>query len=184
MKLIFIYGLPASGKLTVARELASATGYRLFHNHLVVDCLLSVFDFGSSPFVQLREEIWLSVIEQACRSRLPGLIFTFAPERTVRPRFVKEAIGVVSRAGGEVDFVELMCPLNELKIRMGHESRQKYGKLTSVPLFEKLHAEGSFDSSYMPEARLRLDTSLCAPGRVALQIAKTLGLATPTPPSA
>jgi hypothetical protein len=184
MKLILIYGLPASGKLTVARELASATGYKLFHNHLVLNCLLSVFDFGSLPFVQLREEIWLSVIDQACRNGLPGLIFTFAPERTVRPQFVREAIEVVSRRGGEIVFVELVCPLNELKIRIGHTSRQKYGKLTSLSLFEKLHAEGSFDSSYMPEPHLRLDTSLCVPARAALQIVRTLGLATPAPPSA
>lgn len=34
MRLIFIYGLPATGKLTVAQELAKRTGYKLFHNHL------------------------------------------------------------------------------------------------------------------------------------------------------
>jgi cytidylate kinase len=67
MKLIFIYGLPATGKLTVAQELASLTGYKFFHNHLAVDLLLSIFEFGSSSFVQLREEIWLSVFDQACR---------------------------------------------------------------------------------------------------------------------
>ena len=80
MKLIFIYGLPATGKLTVAMELAAMTGFRLFHNHLVVDLLLSVFDFGSPPFVELREDIWLSVFDQACRNQVPGLIFTSPPK--------------------------------------------------------------------------------------------------------
>jgi len=42
MKLVFIYGPPASGKLTVARELATLTGYRLFHNHLIVDAVAAV----------------------------------------------------------------------------------------------------------------------------------------------
>ena len=69
MKLIFIYGMPATGKLTVARELANMTGLKLFHNHLVVDLLLSTFEFGSEPFVELREEIWLSVFRQACRKQ-------------------------------------------------------------------------------------------------------------------
>jgi hypothetical protein len=115
MKLIFIYGLPATGKLTVAVELAAMTGYKLFHNHLVVDLLLSVFDFGSPPFVELREDIWLSVFEQACRGRLPGLIFTFAPEGTVRSGFIAEVKSTVAREGGEVDFVELVCPLAELR---------------------------------------------------------------------
>ena len=114
MKLIFIYGLPASGKLTIAHELASITGYKLFHNHLVVDLLLSVFEFGNPEFVALREELWLSVFEQAALSKLPGLIFTFAPEATVRPSFMEELVRRVAAVGGEVDFVELTCPLDEL----------------------------------------------------------------------
>lgn len=40
MKLVFIYGMPAAGKLTVAKELAGLSGYKLFHNHQVVDLLL------------------------------------------------------------------------------------------------------------------------------------------------
>jgi hypothetical protein len=182
MKLIFIYGLPATGKLTVAHELACMTGFKLFHNHLVVDCLLSVFEFGSEAFVQLREETWLSIFERACRSQLPGLIFTFAPERTVRPQFIRDASEVVCREGGEIDFIELVCPIEELKIRIDSPSRQRHQKLTSRTLFEQLHADGVFDSSYMPEPRLRLDTSLCTPGHAALQIARSLALAEPSHP--
>ena len=88
MKLIFMYGPPASGKLTVARELAALTGYRLFHNHLVVDALGAVFEFGSEPFVELRERIWLDILEKAARSGIDGVIFTFAPERSVGQEFV------------------------------------------------------------------------------------------------
>jgi len=169
MKLIFIYGLPASGKLTVAQELVAITGYKLFHNHLVVDLLLSVFDFGSPEFVALREE-------QACRSSLPGLIFTFAPEATVRPGFINKMLSTVEAAGGEVDFIELTCPLAELKRRMGSLSRLQYKKLTSVPLFEELHGEGSFEASYMPKPKLSIDTSVSIPARAALQIARALDL--------
>jgi hypothetical protein len=176
MKLIFIYGLPASGKLTVAQELVAITGYKLFHNHLVVDLLLSVFEFGSQEFVALREEIWLSIFDRACRSELPGLIFTFAPESTVRPDFIGKAIDTVAAAGGEVDFIELTCPLPELKRRMGGLSRLQYKKLTSVPLFEQLQEEGSFEADYMPKPKLSIDTSLVTPARAALQIARTLGL--------
>jgi hypothetical protein len=43
VQFIFIYGQLASGKLTVARELAARTGVALFHNHLVVDAVGSVF---------------------------------------------------------------------------------------------------------------------------------------------
>ena len=71
MKLIVLFGMPATGKLTVGQELAALTGFKLFHNHLVVDLLLSVFEFGSPGFVELREKIWLSVVRAACREGLP-----------------------------------------------------------------------------------------------------------------
>ncbi len=178
MRLIFIYGLPATGKLTVAQELASLTGYKLFHNHLAVDLLLSVFDFGSQPFVQLREQIWLSVIEQAGQSNLPGLIFTFAPERTVRPHFIHDLKKVIERVGSEVDFIQLVCPLPELKKRLDSPTRLQYQKLTSQALFEQLHADGAFEDSHMPKPRLTLDTSLCTPAQATAKIIENLGLKT------
>jgi hypothetical protein len=176
MRLIFIYGLPAAGKLTVAQELVAITGYKLFHNHQVVDLLQTVFEFGSPEFVALREEMWLSVFDQAARSGLSGMIFTFAPESTVRPQFISKVESTIAAAGGEVDFIELICPLPELKRRMGALSRLQYKKLTSVELFDELYEEGSFDASYMPKPKLSIDTSQNTPARAALMIARALDL--------
>ena len=176
MRLVFIYGLPATGKFTVAQELSKLTQYKLFHNHLVVDLLLSTFEFGSQPFVELREEIWLSVFAQACRSQLKGLIFTFNPETTVRPAFVEETINTVRGNGGQIDFIELTCPLDELKRRIDSPSRLEYRKLSSLSLFEKLQASGEFDTSHMPEPKLTIDTSLYNPAESAIKISAALNL--------
>jgi hypothetical protein len=176
MRLIFLYGMPATGKLTVAQELAKLSGYKLFHNHLVVDLLLSTFEFGSTPFVELREQIWLSVFDQACRSRLEGMIFTFNPETSVRPGFVAQTIETVSAGGGEVIFVELVCPLEELKQRIGSPSRLNYRKLSSLSLFETLQAAGEFDTAHMPPPALTIDTSRNSPLEAATQICDTLHL--------
>ena len=176
MRLIFIYGMPASGKLTVAQELKIITGFPVFHNHLVVDLLTSMFEFGSEPFVALREQMWLAVFEQAARAGLPGLIFTFAPEGTVRPGFIEAAVETVENAGGTVDFVELVCPVEEIKRRLDHPSRKKFGKLTSHALFDELRAAGRLDALKMPEPKLRMDTSANSPARAALEIARGLKL--------
>jgi hypothetical protein len=176
MRLIFIYGLPATGKLTVAQELSKCSNFKLFHNHLVVDLLLSIFDFGSAPFIELREQIWLSVFDQACRSQLAGLIFTFNPERTVRPNFVEQTVDMVHQSGGRVNFVELTCPLAELKRRIDSPSRLQYRKLSSLSLFEQLHADGEFDTSHMPKPDITIDTSLCGPREAAAQISTALRL--------
>jgi AAA domain len=176
MRLIFIYGMPATGKLTVARELSAITGYQVFHNHLVVDMVQSVFEFGGKPFVELRELVWLSMFRQAAASQLPGLIFTFAPEATVRPQFIPDTLKSIGDAGGVVDFVELTCPVEELKRRIMEPSRLQYKKLSSVVLFDQLRAEGVFETLAMPEPRVSIDTSTCTPARAALEIARGLGL--------
>jgi hypothetical protein len=176
MKLIFIYGLPATGKLTVAKELAAATGYKLFHNHLVVDLLLPVFEFGSEEFVRLREEMWLLVFAEACRAGVPGMIFTFAPERTVTEGFIGNVVELMTRMGGEVEFVRLECEIDGLRARMGAASRQAYGKLTSVEMFDELYADGVFEMGGMPEARVTVDTERYSPEEAAERIAEALVL--------
>ena len=176
MKLIFIYGMPAVGKLTVAQELAAITGYRLFHNHLVVDLLLTVFEFGSPQFVALREEFWLSIFQQAARSGLSGMIFTFNPESTIRPEFIPKLIKTLAEAGSRVEFVELTCPIAEVRRRIAGLSRHQHKKLTSVPLFDELHSEGAFNVSFMPPPRVSIDTCDNQPPRAALEIARALNL--------
>jgi len=69
MQLIFIWGSAASGKLTVAKELARLTSLPLFHNHLVVDALLERLEFGEPEFVRLREQMRMAGVRDR---RQPG----------------------------------------------------------------------------------------------------------------
>lgn len=45
MKLLFLFGNAAVGKMTVGQELAQRTGLRLFHNHIMIEPVLEVFGF-------------------------------------------------------------------------------------------------------------------------------------------
>jgi chloramphenicol 3-O-phosphotransferase len=174
MKLVFLHGPPGVGKLTVARELAAITGYKLFHNHLVVDALLAVFEFGSPAFVELREAIWLSVFERAGRAGVPGLIFTFAPEKTVRPGFIAEVSAVIAKGGDDVRFVALTCAPHILKTRLDTPSRRETGKLTSAAQFEQLAAAGNCVAPDTPRPHLSIDTGRLPPTEAARQIAESL----------
>ncbi len=86
MKLIFVHGPVACGKLTIAKEVAASTGLRLFHNHLTVDLVGSFFEFGSEGFVRLRESIWIESFQQAAQHG-----------RGSSPRYERDA---ASRSGG------------------------------------------------------------------------------------
>ena len=158
MRLLFLHSLPAAGKLTVSRELAAITGFRVFHNHLTVDALLSVFEFGSPPFIELRERIWLDVMAEAANAGISGLIFTFAPERTVRTTFVPTLMARLRSAGVTMHFIKLYCPEAEIEKRLVDPSRQESGKLQSVDLFRSLRDDGAFEYPQLP-ADLTIDTS-------------------------
>ena len=164
------------GKLTVARRLGKLTGFPVFHNHLVVDMLQAVFEFGSPPFVQLRESVWLRVFERASEERIPGLIFTFTPERTVRPNFVSAVVSAIENAGGRVLFVQLICPEDELERRMENETRAEFGKLRSLDLYQRLREEDAFAYPPLPASGLTIDTSETAPVESARRIADHFGL--------
>jgi hypothetical protein len=169
MELVFIHGPAGSGKLTVARELSRITGLRFFHNHLTVDAVTAVFDFGSEPFVRLREQIWLSVFREAAQCHA-SLIFTFTPERTVRASFIADTLEAVASAGGRVLFVELTCPVDELERRIGHASRAQFGKLRSLDLFRELTRTGAFEYPKLPDSGLSIDTSQTSPTQAAARI--------------
>lgn len=174
-RLVFLHGLPGSGKLTVGRALQSLTGFRLFHNHLAVDLLGSVFEFGSPPFIELREHLWLSVFREAARNDL-SLIFTFAPERTVRHSFPAAAESVVQSEGGQVLFVELRCPESVLEDRMSDASRSAYGKLNSAQRYRELRESGTF--AFAPlRADLALDTGTLTPLEAARKVSARLAAA-------
>jgi chloramphenicol 3-O-phosphotransferase len=165
MKLVFLHGPPAVGKLTIARELAALTSFRLFHNHLTVDLVGSIFPFGSEAFIRLREQIWLSAFGEAARNNV-SLIFTFNPERTVRDSFVQETVNAVEGAGGQVIFIELTCNEEELERRMEDASRKEFGKLASIEQYRSLRNEGAFQFPKLPNG-LILDVSALRPAESA-----------------
>ena len=138
--------MPGVGKLTVARELSNLTGYKVFHNHLTVDLATSLFGFGSIPFINLREKIWLETFSEAIKADFEGLIFTFAPESTVPNRFPEKVRDLLEANGGQVTFVELNCEPEELERRLIDSSRSKFGKLNSLELFRELKEKGVFET--------------------------------------
>jgi predicted kinase len=176
VKLIFLFGLPGVGKLTVARELAKLTGFKLFHNHLVVDLVGSVFEFGSQPFVELREKIWLAVFSEAAAASLSGLIFTFAFDRTVRSTFIEHTREVIESSEGEIFFVELKCSTEVLEQRIEHPSRKSFGKLSDVADFRQLKEAGAFVDPGIPQERLVVDTTSLSASDAANLIVSKFGL--------
>jgi hypothetical protein len=175
MKLVFLYGPAASGKLTVARELSALTGLAVFHNHLVVDAVASVFPFGSERFVKLREQFWLAVFREAAEAGR-SIIFTFAPEASVAPDFPDRVRNLVEAAGGEVIFVRLTVSREEQERRIGTSDRAAFGKLRSLDLLRDLHSQFTACEAAMPPAALIIDAGATHPATAGRRIADRFNL--------
>ncbi len=74
MKLLFMIGSGAVGKMTVGQELAKITELRLFHNHMMIEPVVEVFG-GYHPRVvaKLRKVVF----EEFAASENYGMIFTY-----------------------------------------------------------------------------------------------------------
>ncbi len=59
MKLVFILGNAAVGKMTVGQELAKITDLKLFHNHMMIEPVVEIFgEFNFRTINRLREIIF------------------------------------------------------------------------------------------------------------------------------
>jgi hypothetical protein len=175
MQFILLYGRPAVGKLTVAHALAQLTGYRVFDNHLVVDAVLAVYDFGSPQFVALRDAMWRTAFATIAREKMvPGLIFTFNPENSVPQAFLDDLFAIFAAAKIETRCIELICPEQIIEARLGGADRQQKRKLIDPDLYRRLRAAGAFDTPVMMPDHLVIDTSRHSAAEAATLIAKSL----------
>jgi hypothetical protein len=177
MRLVFLHGGAASGKLTTARALERLVGFPVFHNHLTVDLLTTVFPFGSEPFVRLREHFWTSVFADAARIDR-SIIFTFAPESTVARGFPARARQVVEDAGGRICFVRLLVSDAEQERRISSVSRTQFHKLTDIDTLRR--ARNYRDAVELPPVDLQIDTDTSDAEHSAATIAAHFNLAPQT----
>jgi hypothetical protein len=178
--LVYLYGPPAAGKLTIAEKVRDLTGFRLFHNHLTVNAIREVFDFGSPPFVEVLHRVRLDVFATAMRAGV-SLIFTNSSAwggpggRQRFEAFADEAAHVVGTAGGVPLFVRVSAPIEVLEARLGNTSRRAHGKLTDVA---RLHAlVAGMDEPRAQAGDLTVDTSEVTADEAARTIAAATEIA-------
>jgi RNase adaptor protein for sRNA GlmZ degradation len=171
MEIVFIYGPPAVGKLTVARALSKITNFPVLHNHLIVDLLGVVFDWGSKPFRQLNDKIRMDLIEAASKQDLPGLIITFVYECPTDDKIIKQLIRLVQRHKGNIRFVQLKCDQKFLFRRVRHASRREFHKLHDAKALKRCLSKWNWTSAIESVENLTIDNTSRSAKRVAKEIA-------------
>src|SRR5712664_3838045 len=158
MRLVFIYGPPASGKLTVGTELAKLTGFKLFHNHISIQFVQSIFEFGTKTFWRLTGKYRLEMLGEATKEGI-DTIFTFVYSKGEDDRFVKHVVQMVRSHRGQVCFVRLYCDREELVRRVKASQRRKMGKVSTEKTLSDLFRRHSLDSEIPFRKSLSIDTT-------------------------
>ena len=172
MRLVYLYGPPGVGKLTVARELVALTGFKLLHNHLTVNLVKSVFPFNSEPYVRLMRQFRCDMLAEAARVGVDLVVTGVYIGTTEQFESIQRIVEPVYAGGGTVLFVQLVCDHDVWLARVPIEARLAEEKLTdperALGLFE-----GRDPFASLPLApTLRIDTTQLPPGEAAAQIAR------------
>lgn len=173
MHLIFIYGPPAAGKLTIAEELMKVTGYKLLDNNAANKAALGVFPFGTRPFNRIVGALRLSIYREAAQHNL-DLITTFVYASDMDDGYVKSVIDEVTASGGSVKFVRVTCPIDKLLSRVENKSRMQRGKLMDPDMLKELLSKGDLESKIPFVESLDIDSSKHSPEEAARLIVKHL----------
>lgn len=174
MKLLFIYGPPAVGKLTVANEVAERTGFKVFHNHVSIDAILPVFDFGTDPFFRLVEMIRVETVAEAAKAGV-DLIYTFCYAKGLDEAHVDKVEKAARDNGGEVFFCLLKCSDEELRRRIVTEERGKFRKANTVEMLETFLETYDLSSPVPYGATLTIDNTDLSPTAAAERIVQHFG---------
>ena len=173
MDLVFIYGAPGVGKLTVANELSSIIKYPVFHNHIAIDLVKSIYGYGNSKSEDLIRAVNISAITLAAAKNV-NMIFTYA--RPNDKEFIKTVIDTIEPRGGRILFVQLKCDEASLQKRIKSRDGTEYGKITDKNGFVKFKLKHGPFKRITIRKGISIDTSGMSPKQVALRISSELKL--------
>ena len=125
MKLVFILGDAAVGKMTVGQELMKITGLRLFHNHMTIEPVLEIFGcFDGKTIFELREVIF----QNFAASKNYGMIFTMMMDFNMTSDwdYLEHVKQIFEPYWTEFYYVELIAPQEIRLLRNGTENRLKH----------------------------------------------------------
>ena len=174
MKLLFIIGDAAVGKMTVGQELMKITDLRLFHNHMTIEPVLEIFGKWNWKAIREMRDV---IFKNYASSDNYGLIYTmmWAFDEPEDWAYLEHVKGIFEPYGTEFYYVELIAP-QEIRLkrnvsenRLKHKASKRDTEISNRRLIEddKNHRCVSYEGEITFDNYLRIDNSDKAPEEVA-----------------
>ena len=183
MKLLFMIGNGAVGKMTVGQELMKITGLRLFHNHMTIEPVIEIFgQYNSEAINRLRQVVF----EEFAKSDCYGMIFTYmwAFDQQADWDYVEHVKSIFAPYGTEFYYVELVASQekrlerNITENRLRNKASKRDLELSKQRILDadKKYRLESRDGEIPFENYMKIDNTDLAPEVVAQMIKERFAL--------
>ena len=180
MKLIIITGPQAVGKMTVGHELEKITELKLFHNHMTIELVVSLFDYETPEAQRLIKLFRDEIFKTFAGSDQVGMIFTVICnfDNPAEWKRVKEVSNFFTSKGGEVCLVELEADTqvrierNKTEQRLAHKPSKRDVAWSESDLLNSVenHRLNSREGEIKESNYLRINNTDLSPKKVAQKI--------------
>ena len=183
MKLLFMIGNAAVGKMTVGQELMKLTGLRLFHNHMTIEPVIEIFgQYNGKAINRLRQVVF----EEFAKSDCYGMIFTYmwAFDQQADWDYIEYVKSIFEPYTTEFYYVELVAPReirlerNVTENRLQNKASKRDIEVSNQRLINddtKYRLE-SFDGEIPFDNYIKIDNSKLPPDVVAKMIQEKFNL--------
>ncbi len=183
MKLVFIIGDSAVGKMTVGQELMKITDLRLFHNHMTIEPVIEIFGGYDPRTVDEMREV---IFRNFAASDNYGMIFTLMMDFDMPSEweYLEHVKGIFEPYGTEFYYVELIAP-QEIRLernvsenRLKHKASKRDTEISNQRLLDddRNHRCVSHEGEITFDNYLRIENSDKEPDEVARIIKESFQL--------
>ena len=183
MKVLFLFGNAAVGKMTVGQELMKITDLRLCHNHMTIEPVLEIFGkFDKNTIIRLREVIY----EEFAKSDNYGIILTFmwAFDEQEDWDYFAHVREIFEAHGAEFYYVELVASRevrlarNITENRLANKASKRDIETSNRRLIhdDEKHRFESYEGEIPYPNYIKIDNTNLAPEEVAKMIKEKFSL--------
>lgn len=186
MEFVLITGPQAVGKMAVGMALAERTGLKLFHNHMTIEPVIRLFEYGSDEAQYLIGHFRNEIFKTMANSSEKGMIFTYVWAFNLESEYenVDQIMKTFHDQGATTYIVELEADLetrlerNKTPLRLEEKASKRDVKVTEKRMINSLkkYRLNSNEGEIEHPNYLRLNNNNLTPDQAAEKIIEHFGM--------